>query len=123
MDLKQVWFTGAHSNVGGSYKPDNDGSLLSDNALEWMMAEATKSGLSMEPHLKKGLNPNPNATLHNSRRSFYRVKGKYYRDIDHGMGDVLIHKSVKQRWDSDNKYRPKNLAKFIDDNGWPSKLE
>ena len=33
MDLQQVWFAGAHSDIGGSSKPDEDGSLLSDNAL------------------------------------------------------------------------------------------
>ncbi|MGL5468118.1 MAG: DUF2235 domain-containing protein, partial [Shewanella sp.] len=42
MDMQQVWFAGAHSNVGGSYPPDRDGSLLSDNALAWMMAEAQR---------------------------------------------------------------------------------
>lgn len=119
MDLVQVWFTGAHSNIGGSYKPDADGSLLSDNALEWMIKEAAKHDLKMEPHLSQSINKNANATLHNSRRSFYRIKSKFYRDIDHGKGEVLFHKSVKERWDSDRDYRPKNLEKYIDDNGWP----
>lgn len=118
MDMKQVWFAGAHSNIGGSYKPDKDGSLLSDNALAWMTSEAEKSGLSIEAHLKKSINKKPTATLHNSRRSFYRVKKKFYRQIDHQCGSVLIHESVKQRWDQDPKYRPKNLEKYINENGW-----
>ena len=33
--LRQVWFTGDHSDVGGSY-PENK-SRLSDNALQWML--------------------------------------------------------------------------------------
>ncbi len=119
MDLVQVWFAGAHSNIGGSYKPDPDGSLLSDNALDWMIREAGKHGLKIEPHLSQSINKSATAKLHNSRRSFYRVKKTFYRDIDHGKGEVIFHKSVKQRWDSDADYRPKNLVKYIDDNGWP----
>ncbi|MDT8419321.1 MAG: DUF2235 domain-containing protein, partial [Desulfuromonadales bacterium] len=109
MDIQQVWFAGAHSNIGGSYRPDKDGSLLSDNALAWMIEEARKAGLSVEEHLAQGIKANPLATLHDSRRSFYRVKGKYYRPVDHGKGAVLIHPSVKVRWEQDPEYRPKNL--------------
>lgn len=122
MDLQQVWFAGAHSNVGGSYKPDRDGSALSDNTLAWMTKEARKAGLHIEPHLEKNIKQNPLATLHNSRRSFYRIKKEYFRPIKHGKGPVLIHHSVKQRWDQDASYRPKNLKKYLNKNGWPDKL-
>lgn len=121
MDLKQVWFPGAHSNIGGSLKPDKDGTLLSDIALGWMIREATKFGLTVESHLTRNLNQNPAASLHKSRRSFYRIKKKYYRPIDHGKGEVFLHKSVKTRWDQDRKYRPKNLVDYVK-NGWPNNL-
>ena len=45
LDLQQVWFSGAHSNIGGSYKPDKDGSLLSDIALSWMSKEADRKSV------------------------------------------------------------------------------
>jgi uncharacterized protein (DUF2235 family) len=122
MDLQQVWFAGAHSNIGGSYKPDKDGSLLSDNALAWMIKEAQKAELTIETHLEQNITNNPLATLHNSRRSFYRIKEKFHRPIEHGKGPVLIHESVKLRWDQDAKYRPKNLVEYIDNNGWPANL-
>ena len=122
MDLKQVWFAGAHSDVGGSYKPDTDGSLLSDAPLLWMIKEAAKSGLAVENHLIKATNPNPIATLHNSRRSFYRVKKPYFRPVEHQHGSVLIHDSVKKRWDLDADYRPKNLVDFINGQAWPKQL-
>jgi len=122
MDLKQVWFSGAHSNIGGSYKPDKDGTLLSDIALSWMCNEAAKAGLAIEPHLKKNASNNPMATLHNSRRSFFRIKKKHYRPIEHKKGEVLIHSSVKHRWDNDDDYRPDNLKEYIDGFGWPTKL-
>ena len=38
--VKQVWFAGAHSNVGGGY-PKHGMSLV---ALDWMMAEAERAG-------------------------------------------------------------------------------
>ncbi|MBU8934125.1 MAG: DUF2235 domain-containing protein [candidate division Zixibacteria bacterium] len=123
MDLVQVWFAGAHSNIGGSYKPDKDGTLMSDHALGWMIKEAQSSGLSIETHIRQRLTNNPLATLHNSRRKFYRIKKTFYRPIDHKKGAVLIHESVKQRWDQDAKYRPKNLDNYISaNNGWPSDL-
>jgi uncharacterized protein (DUF2235 family) len=121
LDLKQVWFAGAHSDVGGSYRRDEDGSLLSDVPLDWMMREADAAGLALEPHLRRRLQPSPTATLHLSRRSYYRVKKKFFRPIDHGNGEVLVHRSVKQRWDQDAAYRPKNLVEYVRD-GWPANL-
>lgn len=43
--IKQVWFTGVHSNVGGGY-PKQGMSLV---ALDWMMAEAEQCGLRFIP--------------------------------------------------------------------------
>ncbi|MDA3887139.1 MAG: DUF2235 domain-containing protein [Candidatus Delongbacteria bacterium] len=118
MDMKQVWFAGAHSDIGGSYKPDKDGTVLADNAFDWMIKEASVSGLSVEAHLEQSLKTNPLATLHNSRKGFFRIKGKDYRPIKHKEGKVLIHESVKIRWQKDSKYRPKNLKKYVEKYGW-----
>lgn len=46
-DIKQVWFAGAHSDVGGSYPEKQSG--LSKIALEWMLNEAGKFGLRIDP--------------------------------------------------------------------------
>jgi len=105
MDLKQVWFAGAHADIGGSYKPDADGCVLSNNSLEWMISQARDAGLTTEAHLKESIKPSPLAKIHNSRRSFYRVKKKHLRPI----GEGVVHESVRVRWDKDPKYRPKNL--------------
>jgi len=118
LNMKQTWFVGAHSNIGGSYAADKDGSLLSDIPLAWMIGEAKTRGLSVEQHLTESLTNNPEASRHNSRRNFYRAKSKLLRKIDHGKGPVLIHPSVKARWDNDPEYRPKNLVEYIDKNGW-----
>ncbi len=42
-DLKQVWFAGVHSDVGGGYKEEEGG--LSKLPLEWMIDEARDAGL------------------------------------------------------------------------------
>jgi hypothetical protein len=122
LDLKQVWFCGAHSDVGGSHPSDPGGWMLSDIALDWMMREANKLGLALEPHLKQRLKRKPTAALRESRRSYYRIRQKIFRPIDHGRDKVLIRQSVKQRWDRDKPYRPKNLADYIRTEGWPSRL-
>ena len=57
LDLRQVWFVGSHSDVGGGYKPAKDRTRLSDIPLGWMMREAHKAGLALESHLKSGLKP------------------------------------------------------------------
>ena len=122
MDIQQVWFSGAHSNIGGSYKADKDGGLLSDIPLNWMLGEAKKAGLGLENHLLQNIRPNPLATLHNSRRTFYRVKKKFYRAIDHQKGEILIHRSVQQRWENHPDYRPANLQDYLNRHGWPGNL-
>lgn len=121
LDLQQVWFAGVHSNIGGSYAPDKEtGGLLSDIPLQWMMQQATAAGLVLEDHLETDLNGRFDATLHNSRKHIYRSKRPYYRPIAHGKGEVLIHQSVKQRWEKDDSYRPKNLQDYLQaNNGWP----
>lgn len=130
LDLKQVWFCGAHTDVGGGYPRDQDGTLLSDLPLSWMMRQADKAGLTLEPHLGGELQPNALATVHQSWRSFYRIKRRYYRPIQHKgrrRGDtpdtVRIHKSVKARWEADSSYRPRNLRRYIEAHGWPNRLD
>ncbi|HSC63072.1 MAG TPA: DUF2235 domain-containing protein [Caldimonas sp.] len=44
--LQQVWFVGAHADVGGGYRRTESG--LSDIALRWMAVEAEAAGLVVE---------------------------------------------------------------------------
>jgi len=119
IEIKQVWFAGAHSDIGGGYKPDLDGTAQADNALLWMINEVQKTGLTVESHLQQKLKIKPVATLHESRRSFFRVKKAVYRPIDHGKDTIYVHDTVKHRWEADPKYRPINLAQYLEKNGWP----
>jgi len=45
-DIKQVWFRGVHSDVGGSYPERQSG--LAKIALEWMFVEAERAGLLLD---------------------------------------------------------------------------
>ncbi len=78
-DIKQVWFAGVHSDVGGSYPEPESG--LSKLALEWMLREGSLAGLKVDSHraavvlgrMPLGpehklpyVPPDPQATMHNS---------------------------------------------------------
>ncbi|WP_434926996.1 DUF2235 domain-containing protein [Shewanella sp. HL-SH2] len=117
VDIEQVWFAGAHSNVGGSYPADDDGTRLSDIPLQWMMQQAQLNGLSIEHHLLDGIVLNPLAKLVNSRRKFYRLKTKSLRTIN-DLGAAQVHSSVKARWQQDDSYRPENLLEYAKLHGW-----
>jgi hypothetical protein len=122
IDIQQVWFIGAHSNIGGSVAPNDDGSTLSDIALQWMISQARAASLTVELHLADALLPNPMADIQDSYRSFYRVKKRFIRALDPELVPILLHQSVKTRWLNDSNYRPKNLVDYIDKHGWPDKL-
>ena len=54
VDLKQVWFCGSHSDIGGSYPPDKDGRSVADITLGWMMDEASRSGFDPGASFESG---------------------------------------------------------------------
>jgi uncharacterized protein (DUF2235 family) len=130
IDIKQVWFAGAHSNIGGSVAPNSDGSTLSDIGLQWMISQAMAFDLTVELHLADTLLPNPMANIEDSYRSFYRIKKHFYRELapvlepalKSELSPIQIHQSVKTRWLNDDRYRPQNLVNYIDNYGWPDKL-
>jgi uncharacterized protein (DUF2235 family) len=58
--LEQVWFRGAHADIGGGYTRHD----LSDTPLEWMMGAMTRHGLVFNEGARKNLIPNLVATPH-----------------------------------------------------------
>jgi uncharacterized protein (DUF2235 family)/membrane protease YdiL (CAAX protease family) len=78
-DIRQVWFAGVHSDVGGGYPEAQSG--LSKYPLLWMVAQAEAAGLAIDPGLEAQLAeggprvaggqfdyvpPSPTAELHKS---------------------------------------------------------
>jgi uncharacterized protein (DUF2235 family) len=66
-DVKQVWFAGVHSDIGGGYPEKESG--LSKITLEWMAREAMASGLLIDQHeLDTVLGKTPAATMESFAR-------------------------------------------------------
>lgn len=111
LDLKQVWFAGVHSDVGGGYKARG----LSDCAFDWMLGEARAAGLALEPYLSGEVRKNPFARQHNEYKGLYRLRGEKVREIQ-----PPVHVSVKERWDDDSQHyrtRSRPLAALLDSVG------
>ena len=137
--LKQVWFAGVHSDVGGSYYEPESG--LSKIALEWMMAEALSLGLMVDekkarailgdPQPSNRAVPDAKAKIHNSLtwlwwiaeflpHSYYdeetskakwRIPLGARREVP---DDSVLHETAKQRVKSNIGYAPSNLNGEID---------
>ena len=100
-ELKQVWFMGMHTDVGGGYAEK----ALSDIVLEWMTGYAVKHGLRIyaTPKPREGnCKPNPNGYMHNSRDKAWKrwVFRKSPRKWPKRFGKPVIHQSVQMRTSS-----------------------
>jgi uncharacterized protein (DUF2235 family) len=128
-DIKEVWFAGVHSDVGGSYAQAESG--LSQLALEWMIGQSMPFGLVVDPiklnQVVLNVNtgnprPDPRQEVHSSlsglwwileylprrkrRTKEIFIPGARPRTIPEGS---LIHASVFLKKKIDPKYAPKNL--------------
>jgi len=136
-DVKQVWFAGDHSDVGGGYPEVASG--LSKLTLAWMLREAKACGLIVDADREammlgfKGAErsratPDPMAPLHDSLGGWWHVPEwvpKVSRGGPTGRRRVrvylprgeprfiprgaLLHQSVVERIDAGIGYRPVNL--------------
>lgn len=93
--VRQVWFCGMHTDVGGGY-PQHE---LSDIPLAWMKDMAVKHGLIIYPKHDVSIAGNVNGHMHDSRgeglTKFYRPKRRFW---DSSRTDKpVVHSSVLQR--------------------------
>ena len=123
-DVKQVWFSGVHSDVGGSYPEIESG--LAKLSLEWMIAEAVRLGLRVEREKAMSVvygapEPDYRAEIHKSLHGVwwplelwpkmvsYQKKGRYHWKPRVNLGrrrqlpptDVWLHESVDHRLGDD----------------------
>jgi uncharacterized protein (DUF2235 family) len=109
--LEQVWFTGAHSDVGGGEPDDLAGTTaLSDITLGWMMSKASALGLAFDPAvLAQYTTPlAPELALdkfHESWKIFCGFPRR--RSIDPASS---ISNSVAVRCAEESSWRPHNLV-------------
>ena len=137
--LKQVWFAGVHSDIGGSYAEAESG--LSKITLEWMLCEALQAGLLVDrqkadqvlgriPPAPPGP-PDPKAETHNSltwywwileffphsyydpvlKRAKWRIPLGARRFIPEGS---VLHATVNEKRWLDQSYMPANLPASSD---------
>lgn len=133
-DIKQVWFAGVHSDVGGSYGYLESG--LSQISLEWMLCEALSFGLLVDSQkANRALGrvpppppvlPDPGAKEHNSLtfgwwlleflpHSYYdpeskKAKWRIPLGATRFIPDAsVLHSTVNEKVRTDPNYRPPNL--------------
>lgn len=133
-ELRQVWFAGVHSDIGGGY-PETS---LSDIALLWMVHHARRYGLefdtrALSPDGPREMSPDRNTEfrvrplvmgeLHDSRTGLYRLAGPLHRPIGRTAGDKggaldasqYLAVPARERHDGDPAYRPPELDKYLAD--------
>lgn len=76
--VEQLWFPGAHSNVGGGYVDSG----ISDRTLLWMCLQARDCGMGFrEQYLNDHLRPNYHGEVRDSMSAMYKVLGPHCREI------------------------------------------
>jgi uncharacterized protein (DUF2235 family) len=103
-DIKQVWFTGVHSDVGGSYPELESG--LAKVTLEWMLHEASATGVKIdyskaavvlgkaqppETWMPDYVLPDPNARVHRSLHgAWWILEVLPHRYVDMSSGSPVV---------------------------------
>jgi uncharacterized protein (DUF2235 family) len=134
-DIKEVWFAGVHSDVGGSY-PEAE-SQLSKIALKWILQEAEAAGLVVNQQRKADIlggkapyvAPDPITRFqHESLRGWWSIaefwpkivkkqtpSGTWEKSVYFNLGrhrwiapGSYVHESVEQRL-ATTPYKPMNL--------------
>jgi len=117
--MEQVWFPGAHADVGGGY-PERE---LADITLQWMMGKAAACGLALDLQRIPAVEDRHYlAPLHDSFRLFLggvysQFANRHFRDIGRTLfGAECFHESVRRRCEALIDYKPKNpIWEFVAD--------
>lgn len=109
-DAQEIWFTGVHGDVGGSYADRG----LGDLTLEWMMLEAQDKGLAFRPGAWTQLRSNFQGVLHDSLKGFYK---RWLRNRPRSAPNIVsganVHQSARDREDNPPLMQP---------HFWPTKV-
>ncbi len=107
--VDQVWFAGAHSNIGGGY-PD---ARLSDLALMWMLARARECDLALDQTVVDSFRPGYDGRVYESRRGIFRLLGSHIRPLG-SQPEESLDPSVDERMRDDTlSYAPANLLAYL----------
>lgn len=104
--IKQVWFVGAHADVGGGYSAQE--SRLSDIALEWMMKQLAEVGVRLATPLTYEPEPLIGPAIHQPwSKTPFALLPRTPRQV---AASDTIHDSLLRRWKADASYRPQSMA-------------
>jgi uncharacterized protein (DUF2235 family) len=127
--LEQVWFAGAHADVGGGYPAPARG--LANVTLRWMVNRVSEHcglELDLRPLLKREA-VRGDCVVHDSTGALYRLANRtglmepFTRTVDGGLSDdglrdaervvtERLHPSLETLAGPGSAYRPANLADF-----------
>ncbi len=100
--IEQVWFPGAHSDVGGGNA--NNECDLSDIAFGWIMDKAEEHDMILKPGWQQSLKQKPDGKAHDAWKWFYFIFGlPGRRELPEG---AILHQSVIDRMNSTDSYNP-----------------
>ena len=113
--LKQVWFAGTHSQIGG-------GVTRARIAFRWMCAEAEDAGLQFNANALGAYKPDELSSVSKSPKPPYNVMGPWNRAIaaEPPQGFVTneeVDGTAWRLWNEVPTYRPKTLAAYGRDAG------
>lgn len=100
--IRQVWFAGVHSDVGGGYRDRR----LADITLYWMFEQARRCGLHAATDAPVERSGDALGRRHESYRGCWRLLGRHRRCMS---PDASVHASVRARMQSCPGYAPGNL--------------
>jgi uncharacterized protein (DUF2235 family) len=104
-EVRQVWFAGCHSDVGGG---------AGDLALRWMMGRAEEAGMKFSPDLGPYRVETALPDLHNSMSFGAGLLGRYIRPVCRtGYDEGALHGTVRRRME-EQAYRPESLEMLPD---------
>lgn len=94
-DVKQLWFPGVHSDVGGGYLETG----LADGALLWMIEEAEACGLGIAGGMKEQIEPDCRDVLHDTKGGIGKLLRTQPRSIPllSDASSALVHEFCVER--------------------------
>jgi uncharacterized protein (DUF2235 family) len=110
--MKQVWFPGVHSDVGGGYREEH--SALAKVSLEWMLAEAEPLGLQLDAvkrqrimagNKQDGPSADPCGRRHESLERFWHI-------AELVPMNRFDDRHVEDGWFPPNFWRPRPVLNF-----------
>lgn len=111
-NLKEVWFPGVHSDVGGGYA-DCD---LSNAALKWMIEESTQQNLKFRDNIAQTIKDNPLGIMHNSYKGIFAKLRSRPRNVDAMVSsnkDIFHSSSLIRQVGSPIEFPPYHPTKLL----------